>query len=337
MTELLTSSRLRAFNDCKRLEWWLYKEGVRPARDEEALRVGTLVHLGLEAWLLAQRSTEDRDEWLQLAVAAVWGRAFDAYEQVRVEEMLRGYHERYSHEVLDVVAAEFQFEGPLLNPDSQGRSRTFNIAGKIDGLVRVDGRILILEHKTTSEDISDPSAGYFEKLSMDSQVSMYYLGAIALGYDVEGCLYDVIRKPALRPYQATPEDKRKYKRDGTLYANQREHDETPEEYRNRVREAIAAEPDRYYRRHEVHRLDAQLQEFMYDAWGAGLAMRQVHQAAASKGLQVVPRNPSACHRFGRCFLWPVCSAGMDPDEHPDRYRRVENVHPELEEKQEVEP
>ena len=53
---LLTSSRMRAFRDCPRLHRYLYVEGWRPVRDSEALRFGTLFHLGLEAWWLAHQA-----------------------------------------------------------------------------------------------------------------------------------------------------------------------------------------------------------------------------------------------------------------------------------------
>ena len=43
---------------------------------------------------------------------------------------------------------------------------------------------------------------------IDGQVSGYYVGASTLGYEVDVCLYDVIRKPTIRPYKATPEESR---------------------------------------------------------------------------------------------------------------------------------
>ena len=329
--ELLTVSRMRAHHECKRKEYLLYGEGIRPVRDTEALRIGTLVHIGLEAWLIAMvGDPANSDSWYWAAIDAVKGQAIDDYEQVRVEEMLHGYHFRWCHEPFDVVATEQQFTAPLLNPSTSGKSRTFQSAGKIDGLVRVDGRLHILEHKTTSDEMADPTSPYWAKLDMDAQVSMYYLGATALGHEVEGCLYDVVRKPMFRPKLATPPEKRKFTKAGTLYKGQREDDELPEEYRARLREEIAKEPERYYQRRPVHRLDSQLLEFMHDAWVTGNSIRELHNAARDSGFQAVPRNSDACHRWGSpCPFWDCCSAGLDPDEHPDRFQRIANKHPEL--------
>ncbi len=87
-----------------------------------------------------------------------------------------------------------------------------------------NGSVILVEHKTTSEDI-EITSDYWLKLMLDGQISQYYLGAKALGYEVTECLYDVIRKPSMRPYSATPEESRKYKKDGTLYETQHAFDD----------------------------------------------------------------------------------------------------------------
>ncbi len=340
--ELLTNSRLKTLDDCPRREWWMYGEGVRPRNDGEALRIGSLVHRALEAWLNARIDfAGEPDAWLVLALDAIAGRAFDAYEQVKVEEMIRGYHTRWHAEELDVVAVEHQFVFPVNNPSTRGKSKTFMHAGKLDGVVRWGGRLCLLEHKTCGDEIDDPSAAYWETLAMDAQVSLYYLGAESLGWKLEGCLYDVLKKPGLRPAKATPEDQRKYtaekidKKTGEvlepsrLYANQRAEDETPEEYRARIRAAIEADPARHYVRKEIHRLDVQLRQFMRNAWGKATALRETHAAAREEGVDSVLQVTAACHRFGRCFLFDVCSAGLNPDDFPERFARLDNKHPEL--------
>mgnify|MGYP007001753624 CR=1 FL=1 len=70
---------------------------------------------------------------------------------------------------------------------------------------------------TTSEDIGR-GTDYWRRLRMDGQVSIYYAGSAALGYPADLCLYDVLRKPSLRPKKAVAEVK--LKKDGTPYANQ---------------------------------------------------------------------------------------------------------------------
>lgn len=61
---------------------------------------------------------------------------------------------------------------------------------------------VVVEHKTTSADIT-PGSPYWRRLTLDAQVSLYLGGAGSL-------LYDVIRKPTLRPLKATPVEARRY-------------------------------------------------------------------------------------------------------------------------------
>lgn len=327
MRNLITASRLRTARDCARKEYLSYVERWRPAKEPEYFRVGSLVHMGLEAWTLVKAAKDPNPH--EAALAAVAGKAADPYEQARVDELLRGYSLRWGNEPFELVAVEKEFRTKLLNPETLAPSRTWETAGKIDGIILVDGRPLILERKTAGEEINDPTSGYWLKLQMDHQVSIYFLGAESLGHRVEGCLYDVIRKPALRPYLATPPENRKYTKDGRLYANQRAEDETPDEYRARVRAEIEGDLDRYYVRREVPRLNSQIEEFMYDAWAQAAAMRDAHRAAQLKGPLAVPRNPEACFRFGSCPFWEVCALGVRPEEHPDIFIRAESAHPEL--------
>jgi hypothetical protein len=285
----------------------------------------------MEAWWLAHRlpSFTAADFGLELsaplnhALRAVAGRAADPFVQVRCDELLRGYDARWTGQQFEVVGVEEEFRAPLINPETMQPSRTWRLGGKIDArAVAPDGRRLIVEHKTSSEDIS-PAADYWLKLQMDPQLSIYFIGAESLGWPPDGALYDVVLKPLQRPAKATLEADRKHKKDGTLYANQRETDETPEEYRARVREAIEAAPERYFQRREIPRTESQLADFLYDAWAQGRDMREAHLAGRA------PRNSDACFAYGKCPMWEICSKGLNPAEHPDRYRRVAHVHPEL--------
>lgn len=182
--------------------------------------------------------------------------------------------------------------------------------------------VWIVEHKTTSEDC-EAGSPYWQRLRLDSQVSTYYRGARALGYDVRGCLYDVIRKPSLKPYKATPVESRKFKADGSLYANQRDRDETPDEYRTRLLEDIAAKPERYYVRGEVVRTADDEHAGAADAWMIAQSIREAER------LGRFPRNVDACVRYGRtCDYFEVCTGTTSLDDRL-RFRVAERAHEEL--------
>jgi hypothetical protein len=325
---LLTSSRLRCFRTCARLHQLRYVEGWRPRKESEALRFGSLFHRGLEAWWTAAATTASVAEPLAWALAAVDGLAADVYEQVRIEELLRGYDARWrgDSEQYEVLGVEVEYRAPLLNPATNfAKSRTWRLAGKIDAVVRrrADGRVLVVEHKTTVEEIASDADHYWSTLALDHQISGYVIGAESLGHVVDEILYDVAKKPGQRPAKATPLEVRKYTKDGRLYANQRAADETPEEYRGRIRAEIDGDLARHYQRRAIPRTESQIRDFLFDAWQQGRSMRETELAGYA------PRNPEACHRFGTCPFWLVCSTGLRPSDYVNDYDQVNNVNPEL--------
>ena len=337
LSNLLTSSRQSDARACPRLEHYKYGLGYRATQDKPTLRFGTLIHAALEAWWLAPAGWKLRSAFEVLATADV-----DPYDLARAEVMLERYHHRWEAEPFEVLVAngrqcvEVQFETELRNPATGHPSRTWRLAGKLDALVRdlKDGEVKVVEHKTSSVDIS-PGSDYFERLVMDAQVSIYFDGAAALGFKPAAVIYDVLGKPTQRPLKATPEEERKYTQkatrlaDGTvrpagsLYANQRDHDETPDEYRDRLRAAIAEAPDSYFRRAEVVRLESELDEARADHWFTG---KRIHEYALAG---YFPRNPDACFRWNsKCAFWPVCSGTARLDDEV-MFTRSDVVHPEL--------
>ena len=177
---------------------------------------------------------------------------------------------------------------------------------------------LVVEHKTTSSDIT-PGSTYWRKLTLDTQVSQY-LGATE---GVEGMLYDVIRKPGIKPFKATPEADRKYTKAGTLYAAQRERDETPEEFSVRLRADISEGPNKYYARGIIVRLPSERTEAARDTWLVAGSIRE------SMRLDAWPRNPGSCDAYGRtCDYWAVC-AGETTIQDDTRFRTAETPHEEL--------
>lgn len=318
---VVTNSELRTRRRCPREHHLSYELGFRSAREDAlALRFGTMMHRALEAWWYSVKGAR-----LSAALDALaeFG-DMDAYELARAVEMLNGYDARWSGEPLHCIAVEQEFRAAMVNPETGAKSRTFELGGKLDVIAQDDeGRVFLVEHKTSSDDLS-PGSLYWQGLQLDTQLSTYYAGMRALGFDPAGVIYDVLGKPQLRPYKATPLEERKYRqKDGVLYANQREHDETPVEFQARVREAIASEPDRYLLRGTVVRLVEEEVEAAYDTWQHA---RAIADSASSKHW---PRNPDSCRRFGRlCSYFGVCTK-TETLTDPALFRHVSNVHEEL--------
>lgn len=326
---VITNSQMKTFRRCAREHYYAYTLGYRTVAQEEALRFGTLLHLGLEAWWLQLKQIQEAPEPiagspLEYAIEAMRGRAFDDFELVRAGVLLQGYDARWRDEPLEVLSVESEFRAPLVNPETGAPSRTFELGGKLDVVVRDvgDGFVKLVEHKSSSDDISTGS-DYWKMLQLDPQVSTYFAGGKAAGFDIAECVYDVIGKPGLRPLKATPLESRKYTRAGALYANQREQDETPEEFRVRLTEHIAESPERYYVRGKVVRLESEQADAAHDAWTTARLIRDAELAKRW------PRNPDSCRRYGRmCSYFDVCT-GAASLEDAARFRRVDNPHEEL--------
>ncbi len=319
---LLTASRLKDARTCARLHHLKYTLRYRAAHAAEALRDGALLHGALEAWFLEpapERKLAAALTVLDTARAA----GFEPFAAARLEAMLTGYDARWRDEPIEVLAIEAEFCAPLVNPETGRPSQTWQLAGKVDGLVRLpDGRVMLLEHKSSSEDVS-PGSDYWRRLRLDSQVSIYYDGARALGHEVAGCVYDVLKKPAVRPQRATPPEARKFTRAGELYKGQRLDDETPAEYGARCLDVIAADPNGHYQRGEVVRFADELDDARYDVWQTAVQLREADRAGRH------PRNPDACVRYGRtCEFWRACTGEASLDD-PTLFQRLDFVHPEL--------
>lgn len=203
-------------------------------------------------------------------------------------------------------------------------------------------KVYLLETKTTSEDIS-PGATFWKRTILDPQLSIYIPALRKLGHDPVGALYDVLRKPAQSPgniplldengqkivhdasgARVKTKDGKKWRQAGDtkqgLVLQTRE--ETPEEFRDRCLRTIAEDPQRYYARGTVVRLEADEREAAFDTWNTASSMRQARK------LNVYPRNPDSCMSWSReCSYIDVC-AGMASIDDPVLFRH-EASHVEL--------
>lgn len=333
---VITNSAMSTYRRCPREYRYLYVDGYRARADEEALRIGTLIHAGLELWWQGAELAD---------VLVVCEQAADAYEAAKLRVMLIGYDARWAgeRESFAVRGVEAEFRAPLINPASGAPSRTYELGGKVDVLLDRG----IVEHKTTSAEIG-PGSVYWQKLALNSQVSTYFAGSRSLGVEPSVCVYDVLRKPSQRPCQVPLVDEAGFKivldADGQrVYcktpnkggAKPREtadsklgyvlqtRPETPEEYEARLTEEVAGNPARYYQRGDIVRLEHEEREYAEDTWLLTQAIREAERAGA------FVRNTDACERFGgMCSFWPVCSGEASIDDE-SRFVRVENKHPEL--------
>lgn len=297
--DLLTATRMSTLLSCPRKHYWRYEVGLHTATDAAPLRFGSAWHAAMEA------------RWQGLDCAAALERAVDAAESfseldvATLAGMLGGYYARYSGdaEAVGTLHPEQEFRIGLSG------SRTFDVAGKIDGLgVLKDGRLCLVEHKTCGEDIG-PDGEYWTRLRFNPQVYQYVLAARALGWDVALVLYDVARKPAIRQKQG----------------------ETAEQFGERLAADTQARPDFYFARREVPILDQDVEEFEVQRLELSRLILLLRAASrrARRPEQAWPRNCGGmtcrfCEFEGFCMQ----NLSVDPANPPAGFR-AGPVHPEL--------
>lgn len=251
----------------------------------------------------------------------------------KCKALMVGYEARWSGQEWRPLALEQVVVLPIVNPETGRISRTWRHAGKSDGIVTGYGKTALIEHKSTSEEIADPSAVYWRRLAIDGQVSQYVLQAWQSGVRLDATLYDVIRKPAIRPKRVAAAERmqvsltRRYYgeevSDGAVEALLRDEAEDFELYGLRLANDVLADPNRYYQRRTVPRLDSDIAEYAGELWEIGQEIRR----AERDGLHF--RNPASCVAYGSpCEYLGICS-GVETFELNDRWERREAVHEEL--------
>ncbi len=383
----ISASSYDVWSTCPRLYYWNHIIKMRRAREEGARRFGTLYHKGLEAWWLAMDGGDvpwrDKDAALVSALRNIAENArhieTDPYDVARAEAMIIAYHARYFELEFESVHAtgggvELWFNNPLR--DGAGREIPgWRVTGRKDVVKKfADGRTKPVEHKTTSSEINLAS-DYWARLSVDMQLSIYIDAAQFAGIRTDEALYDVSRKPGIRPSTATPKEKLKYTQgkgcktcggraggklgvakgtgrvmvtrdvdgkktdievddeacNGTgwseeprLHAGARLTDETGIEFRGRVAEEIASDPDAYFRQGIIRRTPDQLanarDNMVVTAGLIGSLVELGHQATRAgelsdpAAMRCFPQNTQTCTSiYGRrCDFLDVCSGGTDP-------------------------
>lgn len=296
-TNKYTTSMVKCFKQCRKKYELEYVQMLKPVQTPKALELGTLYHRGIE-YLLSGMDVETATENLiidQKATCEINGVDYDPIPVGIACEMVRAFDRESDYRNWKICHVEKQFEV------STGYGK--RLIGKIDAIIEHEERFYLVEHKTTSIWAGDGSE-YLHNLLWDEQSTNYLYAhqkmlkdGTIYGSAVQGIFYCIVEKPSLRPLLATPEDKRKYKLDGTLYANQREQDETPEEFLLRVKAWFAERPRVHT--HFVYRTPKQLTEQIADL---NLVFRDMIEAERNATYY---RNPSACSIL-ECPYRPKC-------------------------------
>lgn len=304
---------------------------------------------------------------LAYTYAAIDAASDDPLHRAKCRALMLGYHEHYKGRQWRVVSLETTTTAPVLDP-STGKPSGHHYAGKDDGIIAGYGGEYLLEHKSTANDIG-PDSAYWRRVEIDSQISGYMLRAAQNGRRLNGCLYDVIRKPTISPKLLSKTAMRKILSEAAYCGSKlspeeyfefvaaialrngmpegassiavvdllapkkrvkgrvprKIHDtrETPALFQRRLAADTFENPEKYYQRKQITRLDHELLEFAEELH------IEAQDIARDRKNGTHPRSSGACMSYGRpCVYLGICSGQSSPDD--GRWMQRECVHPELE-------
>ncbi|MEX2670898.1 MAG: PD-(D/E)XK nuclease family protein [Phycisphaeraceae bacterium] len=326
---VLTYSALNTFRNCPRKYKLRYLDHLRRPESPEALAFGSVIHGALERWYApdAQDAVTRRFEVLEYIDAQFPHRHGDIEQKHRwhvARAMFEAYAVRYATEPFEVVEVEKEFTAEIRNPDTGRASQTFVIAGKADGIVRLDGELYLFEHKTASS----LSGDYLDKLWTDTQIALYCHYLRELGYPIVGVVYNVLLKSRLKQRAGESEQEFQARRAALAAKNKsgrstakRQEPESDEAFRARLAEWYAR-PEAFHRE-RIYLSEDRMALLTEEVWE--ITQQYLHAKRRGKWLL----NTSQCFSFQRpCDYLPYCQSGFNANVR-DNLFKVVRPHEEL--------
>ena len=320
MTQPLVStySMWSLFRNCRKAVELRYLQHLVPLERDRNLHFGSIIHECLQAWY--QR--RDLQEILAL-IDRLCPEHLQDENQRRdwhlAAAMMKAYARRYASDDFEIVALEKNFEGPIINPATGAASRSFVLAGKVDGVVRIGDDYFILEHKTAGQLDGD----YLEKLWTDFQITIYahYIEQ-TMGIPITGILYNVLVKATLQQGKGETEEEYQARRAELLAKSKtgkttakRKLPESDDEFQLRLAEKYA-DPEMF------HREMLYLSRDRFDVLRSELwELTQAFLDARRRG--VFYQNTAFCFNYQRpCAYFPLCRSNGNPNVIENFYQRV---------------
>lgn len=291
----ITYSMIRSFLTCRAQFDYRYNRNIVPVDTPQALSFGTAVHAALEAWF--------RFSDVDAARVAILKEGLEQEDRLKATVLVEKYIEHWGTDAFRVIGVEHEFSEPLLNPKTRRASRTFQLCGKVDGIVKIGSEHYILEHKTCA----NISQEYLDRVLIDMQIAIY-ADAISrqLGMPIVGAIYDILEKPQIRMRKGETESEFEERRAELIAKSktgkttaQRKLPESAEEFTERLRGAITSE--NYHR--EIVKFDEQtIKEHQAEIW----------QIADDIRRGALYKNTGSCANFGcACKYLNLCRCKGD--------------------------
>lgn len=286
-TVTTSANQRRTWGECQ-VKWgWRYMARIE-APKTDALLLGSAVHQALEIWYGGASPFEAVSKAREV-VAKFGNPSRVPLLQAIAGGLIVGYTAFYKadREEWETLATEYHFVRPL--------ARGIKDQGYIDLVIRErsTNEVWIVETKTRSRLHED----WITALPMDHQINGYVDELMSQPELVPtGVLYNVIRKPGIRPTQK----------------------ESIPEFSRRLAVDIRARPDFYFVRSKVLVTDMGREEHRQIATVQSKDMRDAYA-----GKRPLVRTDGACLKDGRtCEFLALCARGMRPQTFDPAHDRV---------------
>lgn len=313
-----TYSMWALFRNCRKAVDWRYLQQLVPLQRDRNLHFGSIIHECLQAW----HQRRDLDEVLAVVNRLCSNRLQDENQRRDwhlATAIMRAYAGRHATDDFEIIALEKNFEASIVNPATGAASRSFMLAGKVDGIVRIGGEYFILEHKTASQVDGD----YLEKLWTDFQITIYaHYVEQTMGIPITGILYNVLVKAKLQQGKGETEEEFQERRAELLAKSKtgkttakRKLPESDEDFQQRLAEKYA-DPEMFHR--EMLYLSRDRFEILRaELW----ELTQAFLEARRRG--IFYQNTAFCFNYQRpCAYFPLCRSNGNPNVIENFYQRV---------------
>ena len=269
----ITQSMIQTYLDC-RVKFLYNINKLQAGQSIERTLFGTCMHLGLE-WLYKTSVIDVALDTLERK----WNIYSNSLIGVKRETvmgvfeltcaLLPIYYEVYEKEIKEktVSTVEKEFETPFHNA---------LLRGKIDGIKKETKGYKVIDHKTMSRVVE---GSLMLKLSFDFQM-MFYAFCAKSFHPVNGCIYNVIRKPALKQKKT----------------------ESNKDYYDRILNDIKSRPDFYFFRYPITFTKQDFFKFEIELRNI---LDEIHSFL--HGNISIFKNGRSCMTFSQCEFLESCA------------------------------
>jgi len=140
--QILTYSAAKKFLSCHKAYHNRYRLSLVPLDQDEVLFLGTTIHNALEMWY----KRDLNDIIIDIEIGKFINEAYplrDSDDKQKrdwhlAKAMMEGYIYRYPQEDFEIIDTELEFSVPIVNPNTNRTSRSFELMGKVDALVKLN-------------------------------------------------------------------------------------------------------------------------------------------------------------------------------------------------------